>query len=190
MADYNADIIGFPKSWCKHGPDCKDCLPKLSHTPPIVIGVDPGKAGAIAAVSAIGIACIWKMPLIKGKGKSEYDLQIIVNEIVQPYSTNAVFFIEKTQPMPPKFGGGISNFHRGVGRGWEWMLAGLRIPYYLVSPKTWQKEMLRDVEGKDTKQKSLIQAKRLFPDIQIGKHHGSSDSLLIAEYGRRQLKTL
>jgi hypothetical protein len=48
--------------------------------------------------------------------------------------------------------------------------------------------MLRDVEGKDTKQRSLIQAKRLFPTTKIGKNHGISDALLIAEYGRRQLE--
>lgn len=155
-----------------------------------VVGVDPGKTGAVAFVGGVfGSVYVWKMPLIKSKGKSEYDLQTITDDIVLPMDpADTIFFVEKTQPMPPKFGGSIANFHRGVGRGWEWMLAGLKIPYYLVAPKTWQKEMLRDVEGTDTKQKSLIQARRLFPSIQIGKHHGSSDALLLMEYGRRQLK--
>ena len=25
MADYDADATGFPKTWCRHGPDCRSC---------------------------------------------------------------------------------------------------------------------------------------------------------------------
>ena len=169
-----------------HG-DCRRMLPKPMIT---VVGVDVGKTGAIALIGHFGSVSIWETPMIKGKGKSEYDLQTLVNEIFPKLPRDPFFFVEKTQPMPPKMGGSVANFHRGVGRGWEWMLAGMRHRYQLVSPRTWQKEMLKDVEGKDTKQKSLVQAKRLFPKAKIGKHHGISDALLIAEYGRRQLGIL
>lgn len=152
------------------------------------VGIDPGKNGAIASIGRFGSVKTFRIPLIKGKGRSEYNLPEIVS-IIQSFNyASTVFFVEKSQPMPPKMGGGIANFHRGVARGWEWLLAGSKFSYYLVAAKTWQKEMLRDVEGKDTKQRSLIQAGRLFPMLEIGKHHGLSDALLIAEYGRRQLK--
>jgi hypothetical protein len=154
-----------------------------------VVGVDPGKTGAIEIVGGeFEAKGFWKMPLIKGKGRNEYDLPKIFDLVRLFAPATAAFFIEKSQPMPSAMGGSIANFHRGVARGWEWMLTALELPYYLVAPKTWQKVMLADIEGKDTKQRSLLAAKRIFPTLKIGKHHGSADALLIAEYGRRQLK--
>lgn len=88
------------------------------------------------------------------------------------------------------------------------MLTALGVPYTLVQPKVWQKEvwvsqdMVYDTkEGKDgkprrvvnTKQTSYNAARRLFPNVDFRKSErcrnwddNKVDSLLIAEYGRRR----
>jgi crossover junction endodeoxyribonuclease RuvC len=75
---------------------------------------------------------------------------------------------------------------RGLGT-WEGVLAGLGIPYELVTPQRWKKALM-DGMGKD-KDASRLQAIRLFPAIagQLArkKDDGRADALLIAEYGRR-----
>lgn len=86
----------------------------------------------------------------------------------------------------------------------EVMLIANSIPFVLVQPKKWQKEMWEGVPlqkkssstGKtkvtDTKAMSLIAAKRIFPNEDLRRnsrckvaHDGKVDSLLIAEYARR-----
>jgi len=56
-----------------------------------------------------------------------------------------------------------------------------RVEYVL--PQAWKKEMGL---GKD-KEKSLEMARQLFPDamLNLKKHHGKAEALLIAEYARR-----
>lgn len=86
-----------------------------------------------------------------------------------------------------------------------------KIPYHLVQPKVWQKEMwdnkdlvvaYKTIVKKDktitkkevnTKQTSLNAAKRIFPNIDFRKTErcknpddNKVDSLLIAEYARRK----
>ena len=168
----------------------------------IFIGVDPGKLGAIAVLHEDD-ALIVPMPLTrarvvngKKKGRDEYDLTEIAMLLSREFYGNEGYFmvtVEKSQPMPPKMpGGGIANYHRGVARGFEWMLAGLGIPYQLVAPQTWQKVMHAGTPGGDTKQRSIIAAQRLFPGVNLKRtsksrkdDDGMAEALLMAEYGRR-----
>jgi len=91
------------------------------------------------------------------------------------------------------------------------LLMANKIPYHLVPPKTWQKEIWdnkdlvityktinkkgKDVSVKDvnTKQTSINAAKRIFPTIDLRRTEkckniddNKVDSLLISEYGRRK----
>jgi hypothetical protein len=106
--------------------------------------------------------------------------------------------IEKSQPMPPM---GRPGMEKGVGHGsiasfslgysfgvWVGILAALEIPYQLVSPVTWKAALMKD--SPKEKDASRIVADRLFPGQRenwwpLKKHHGRTDSLLLAEYGRR-----
>jgi hypothetical protein len=52
--------------------------------------------------------------------------------------------------------------------------------------------MLEGTQGDDTKQRSIIAAKRLFPEVSLRRTErsrkdddGISDAILLAEYGRR-----
>lgn len=167
----------------------------------ISIGIDPGKKGAIAAIIDDFVLDIIPMPLItaatkKGKkrGRDEYDLVVIRERLLSWKNGNTIFVtVEKSQPMPPTIRGGVvASFHRGVARGWEWMLAALEIPYQLVAPATWQRAMYAGTPGNDTKQRSILAAQRLFPDIDLRSsprarkpHDGFAEALLLAEFGRR-----
>jgi len=75
----------------------------------------------------------------------------------------------------------------------EGVCIGVGIPYTIVPPREWQKVMLSGVSKKlNTKAASILIAKRLYPGVSLRAtercttdHHGMSDALLIAEYGRR-----
>ena len=68
------------------------------------------------------------------------------------------------------------------------VLAGLGIPYELVTPQKWKRAM--GVPSGD-KSSSRPVALRLFPslaaELRLKKDHGKADALLIAGYGRRRL---
>ena len=99
-----------------------------------------------------------------------------------------IVFIEKQQAFPKQ--GVVSTFNLGIHYGTLLgILKTLKIPYEEIAPKKWQKAMLGSGRRtrKENKKLSLEKAKSLFPYLNIGKHDGKSDALLIAEYGRRFL---
>jgi len=156
-------------------------------------GVDPGLSGAIATLDG-DIVRITPIPIVKsGKSRNQYDLvainELFCGQIIAP----GFAMIEKQQPMPLAQGGTIANYNRGCARIFEMACVAARIPYELVPPRTWQKLMLAGTSGDDTKQRSIIAAKRLFPGVMLRRStlctkddDGFSDALLLAEYGRRR----
>lgn len=105
-----------------------------------------------------------------------------------------------------------ATFQFGFNKGYLiGLLAANKIPYVLVQPKEWQKEMWSNhdmvinykkvtVKGKETtrkeintKQTSINACKRLFPTLDLRKSERSKkiddnkvDSILLCEYGRRK----
>jgi len=180
----------------------------------IIIGIDNGLDGGIAAVSIGGeVLLVRATPTAKpANGKTnrrlhyESEMVTILENLksLRGRDGSLQAYIEFAQAMPvirkgkPTEGvqGTASAFTFGVGHGlWRGMLAALGVPYTIVHPKTWQKEMFKDIRKvKDTKKASIITAGRLFPKVNLlpsGKarkeSHGMSDALLMAEYGRRQI---
>lgn len=162
----------------------------------IYLGVDPGLSGAIATIdSDTMVIDIQPMPIIKGKGRSQYDLVEIRNVLCllsTPAYPRIFVTVEKLQPLPRKLGGGITNYRRGETIGWSWLLTGMSIPHQLVRPQEWQKVMLAGTSGTDTKQRSIIAAQRLYPGQSLKRtdrcrkpDSGMSDALLLAAYGMR-----
>lgn len=171
------------------------------------IGVDPGKAGALALLTEQGQAVAHTlMPVVEAKkgGRVEYDIPAIRLWLAlaldrahdEGHAVHA--FCERMQPLPPKLargpaGGGITNFQRGAARYlFEGLFSGLSIPYTLVVPALWQRSMHEGTSGSDTKQRSIIAAQRLFPYVDLRRserarkpHDGIAEALLIAEFGRR-----
>ena len=161
----------------------------------LYLGVDPGKQGAIAAVSPDSqVAMTHPTPLVTAArgGREEFDLASIVR-LLRGLGPEVFVTVERSQPIPPTVkAGGNAQFARGVARGWEWMLAALGLPYQLVAPQAWQKAMHLGTAGEDTKQRSIVAAQRLFPLVDLRRsercrvaHDGIAEALLLAEYGRR-----
>lgn len=83
--------------------------------------------------------------------------------------------------------GSCSDFTFGTNNGYvEMCFIALGIRYEEVVPRTWQKKMLKESDGQTTKERSLVMARRMFPniDLKLKKHHNRSDALLLAAWKR------
>lgn len=152
-----------------------------------MIGIDPGKEGAIALLNNDPNTCLfWLLRDVAELRTTPFE------DIIKAYGVQHAY-IEKAQAMPHQ--GVVSMFTYGTGYGrilgWCEMLA---LPYTLVPPKTWTKEIHQGCTGTDAKAKSAQAVKRLFPtenlriDGSVKLHPGLIDALLIAEYGRRTFR--
>jgi hypothetical protein len=182
----------------------------------MIIGIDPGKHGAIVTIDAENLVHKYLFPLI---GK-EFDLpglvkilRAITHDAYDRYDLPHVYIEDVHAIMGASAGATFSfGFACGIVQG---VIAAIKIPYTLVQPKIWQKEMFKGIpetrkppikiktgaragqmmKGKrDTKKMAALAAKRLFPSVDLRRtpqcrllHDGIIDALLIAEYGRRQM---
>ena len=137
-------------------------------------GVDVGKTGALAFIEEeTGRVVIFDTPK-SSRGWNK------IFETVKPQEIR-VIGIEKQHAYR---GNGLkSTFMIGMEYGIVLGIVNyLQIPYILITPKHWQKVMLKErVNGrKESKMLSLARAKELYPQVWIGAKHGRSDALLIA----------
>lgn len=143
----------------------------------------------VAMVAGSGGVPDWQVqvantPTLNVGKKKEYDLPAMLNLLEQAHPSMAV--LEKTHAMPKQ--GVTSMFRMGYGLGlWEGMLSALGIPYTLVAPPTWKREMMADM-ARD-KEASRLRANQLFPQLadqlKTKNSHGRAEALLLAEYCRR-----
>ena len=76
---------------------------------------------------------------------------------------------------------------------WLTALAALEVSTRTPTPQEWQKSLIRTTDGKDTKERSLMVARRLWPNqaraiFQRKKDHNRADAALIAFWLHRQMK--
>ena len=146
-----------------------------------IMGIDPGKEGAIALISGDPITSrFWLLREV-----SAQDIQSIKDN----YDVHHAY-VEKAQPMPGQGVCSMFNYGFGFGRLLGWLEAAT-VPFTLVHPRTWTKEMHKGCTGKNAKEKSSQAVRQLFPseklslDDKVKLHPGLIDARLIAEYGRR-----
>lgn len=141
----------------------------------MVIGVDPGKSGAISV--------LWGRETDYRKlTETHHDVVRWLREeiCVESGNVRCVAALEKVSASPQM--GVTSSFTFGRSYGaLEMMLTMLGVPFVFVTPQTWQKAM-GCLTGGD-KNISKAAAQRLFPALKIT--HANADSLLIAEWCRR-----
>lgn len=145
-----------------------------------IIGIDPGKNGAIAWIQD-GKPCVEKMP------ETVQDLWDFVDNFAislmcsyecRPLHVKA--YLEQVHSMPGQ--GVSSSFKFGNGFGHlEMALTAAGIPFERVTPQKWQKALGCMTKG--DKNVSKRRAQELFPQLKIT--HATADALLICEYGRR-----
>lgn len=115
-----------------------------------------------------------------------------LEQIVSYYDNRrTIIVIEKAQAFR---GQGITSaFNYGVTNGIIIGVASCFCSYWLVPPKTWQREMLVGTSAElDSKERSRLAASRLFPEQGFTRtsrskkmDDGLTDAALIAEYARR-----
>src|SRR5690606_32695458 len=104
-----------------------------------ICGLDPGLTGGIAIISEDGIV-VEPMPAIDGV----LDLGAIVRTL--KFHEPHIAYLEKVGARPGQGVSGMFKFGRVFG-SLEGILAGLGIPYRLVTPNQWTKRMHQGVES-------------------------------------------
>lgn len=159
------------------------------------LGVDMGKEGALVLIpiNRNNRIFVFKMPLVKSGGVDEDELFNYLTNW-SPYVIHCV--TEKLQAIYQSSSKAMFNFGKTVGL----TLAVLKIagvPFTELKPSIWQKEMfLGEPETLDTKTRSVMVSKKLFPGLILSKFTKTkrvlkddsniTDALLMAEYARRK----
>ena len=154
----------------------------------MIIGIDPGKSGALCALKPLGAEVqVVKMPVLeKGidaqavrkilvgwgdgveyNGGIDYDIDLVV--------------IEKVHSMPKQ--GVASSFKFGMTYGQlQGICVGLGLPFILVTPQQWKKTILTGYDWKGHKEVAIQYVKQRFPDINLKPTERSrKDSIDMAE---------
>lgn len=163
------------------------------------IGIDPGVSGALCVLDGdTKDVQFFDTPTLQIKsGKKTRNVQDphTIVSILQVVSANedVIVTIEKVQAMPgrdeqgeaSRSMGATSAFNFGFGFGmWIGIITALCLPMQQVHPMTWKKSVMMGM-GKE-KDASRQKAMQLYPkaakDLQLKKHHGRADALLIAHW--------
>lgn len=153
-----------------------------------VLGIDPGKTGAISLVTKTDkySAYAIEMPMIgKGKGST---LDIIEVEAFIKYASVDMICIEKVHAMPKQ--GVVSMFEFGKVYGSLLAIATLtKVPLIIVTPQEWKRVILMSYDKKD-KYSSVKYCKNIFPQTSLRRtdksykdDHNIADAICIAMYG-------
>lgn len=152
----------------------------------VILGIDPGLYGAVAAIGLDGCA-LWAVPLPTiGRKRREIDVAALARLVRQQRVGLAV--VESVASRPGQGVVGVFSFGRTLGRI-EGMLATLLIPVELVTPQRWKGEVLAGT-AKD-KAAAIVYARKRFPTVELVPrgcrvpHHGIAEALCMAEYGQR-----
>jgi hypothetical protein len=159
----------------------------------IVIGVDPGLTGAIAAIFPSGEIEFHDMPVLvsakrSGKGKDTQIDYAGLAHILRRYPARGevMAIVEQVGVMPGE--GPTGAFKFGLCNGALFAtLATLQIPYTKAIPQTWKRPFgLLKTEKDEARQKALQLFPQCIDHLNLKKHSGRADALLLAEYLRRQ----
>lgn len=162
----------------------------MAKNDPIYIGVDNGLNGALTALQGNTILECIVMPTVPGgNGKSEYDSHAI-HAFLMKYPTASVI-LEKAHYTPAMGGVAVFSFAKNYGI-MIGLVTALKMRYHIIHAKTWQSFLFRDQPHENTKEASLIVARRLFPEhdfratVKSKKmHDGKTDSILLCVYAQR-----
>jgi crossover junction endodeoxyribonuclease RuvC len=150
----------------------------------IFVGIDPGKAGAIACIDENGKATKYgMMPLLPSgeiDGKEVY--RMLENSGDKVFCT-----LELAQAMPQQGVVSVFNYGRGFGKI-QAAIEILKIPCQEVRPMAWKKEFSL---VKTEKTDSVTKAMKLFPDVEFYTKRGRmldglAEAFLLALYGLKK----
>ena len=149
----------------------------------IVIGIDPGASGAMAYLDGKTVV------VVRFNKMTEHD---IANQfkLLKASGREVIVMLESVHSFPGQ--GVVSTFKFGMGFGFlKGCLAATTIPYRLVIPMRWQREIGIQKRGK-TETKSAFKlrmkgfAQRLYPEMKITAD--MADAILIMHYALTKKK--
>jgi Holliday junction resolvasome RuvABC endonuclease subunit len=142
------------------------------------IGIDPGKGGAIALLTPD------HYEVVDYPGDPAQVVDVLRSWLLR-FDTQLAA-LEKVSARPGQ--GVVSMFTFGQNLGaYQGILAAMGIPYVMPTPQQWQRGLVDQKAGPDPKTRSLVTARRLFPNAELSrkKDHGRADALLMAHWARR-----
>lgn len=160
----------------------------------LILGIDPGLTGAIAAIDTLGdYVGVRDLPIVRD-GRCAWihgpDLLEIVRELRGADRVLAAF-VERSQAMPRSFSGGnVGAWSQGATfASTVATLQILGVPLELVQPAAWKRKLGLIGDGeRDLKADAIDRARLMFPDapLERKKDHGRAEALLIARFGLDQ----
>jgi hypothetical protein len=149
------------------------------------LGIDPGVAGGIAAITNDSEGAERNVSKFSLKDKTEADIVQWLWQLNGGHNSEYVAVIEFVHSSPQMGVRSAFTFGRSYGflRG---CLSSLGFPYVEVRPQAWQKAMGCLTKG--VKNVSKAKAQQLYPGENVT--HATADALLLATYCRRHHKDL
>jgi hypothetical protein len=164
----------------------------------IRIGIDNGANGAIVALNNdLEVVRADLMPILdpgvlrNGKRGTKKILDkvrlVAILKHLRDSHRDVFCVLEHAQSFPKE---GVSTaFKSGRGYGaMEMALICLGIPYEIVRPRAWQADVLKGIEGDNTKVKSVLKCQRRIPSLDLTPgmkrkpHDGLADAACMAIY--------
>jgi len=157
-----------------------------------IIGIDPGKKGGVAVIDTVtGKASVYDIPIKKttsgAKGHDDFlrksMLRLLRKAAGKIWTDNVIVVIEEQHLFGRE--GRKSAFTLGVGWGQLLMAVdACELPYLAVNIAEWKHAMGLNSD----KEYSRLRAIEWFPELanqlQLKKHHGRAEALLLACYYR------
>lgn len=151
-----------------------------------VLGIDPGKTGALALLAPSGTLIVQDVPTLKIGTKTVVDHAALAGFFDMVAGQPITVFIEQVGTRPGEGAVGAFDFGRTYG-----MLIGLAAAHFMpiefVTPAKWKAAMA--VKG--DKDVSRQRASQLMPRNAhlwpLKKHDGRAEAALIALYGQQQM---
>jgi hypothetical protein len=169
---------------------------------PYVLGIDPGFSGGLALLDPTGeVVALSAMPSTGSKPR-EIDVAKLLEFVAHHRQRDSIALVVLERASPRPTDGRIQSFATGCNYGEvRGVIKALGLPLEVCAPQTWQKVVFLGTakrsmsNGRPTGPKpSIAYAKRRWPSTSLfrtpacsNEHDGLSDSLCLAEYGRRLL---
>lgn len=154
----------------------------------MILGIDPGKQGALAWITQDGAfvdaLMVATRPKERGSTKRIYDEAAMWRQL-QAHGRPLLVVLERTQARPGISGTACHGM--GLSEGlWQGLLGAAGYPWASVRPNAWK----RKLHGPKAHPEAIaLQAGRRWPEVArdagIKSHWGVCDALWLAEYGRQ-----
>ena len=151
----------------------------------IVVAIDPGLEGGIAALQGMTILAALDIPTTGEGPKRRVDVNLISRFLAKVQPQRA--FIERAQAMPKQGASSGFNYGRAVG-ALEAAILCANVPLTIIEARTWKHAIgLHKSEKEESRQKAI----QLFPKysnlFERKKDHGRAEAALIAYYATQVL---